>query len=45
MLSTQGSYTIAQGASDEEVFRPASFDGLEIPLAELWDVPEAWREE
>jgi Uma2 family endonuclease len=45
VLSAPGNYTIALGASDAEVFRPSTFEGLEIPLAELWDVPAAWREE
>ena len=45
ITSAQGNYTIAEGASDTDVFRPASFEGLAIPLAELWDVPAAWREE
>jgi Uma2 family endonuclease len=45
VLSAEGHYTIADGASDAEVFRPASFEGLEVPLAELWDVPASWREE
>jgi Uma2 family endonuclease len=45
VLSSQGNYTIAEGASDADVFRPASFEGLEIPLGELWDVPAAWRQQ
>jgi Uma2 family endonuclease len=31
-----GVYTIAESLADEEVFRPGSFEGLEVPLAELW---------
>lgn len=29
-------YLLAQQAAEDEVFRPASMEGLEIPLAELW---------
>lgn len=29
-------YAIVEALSDEEVFRPASFDGLVVPLRELW---------
>ncbi|HEY6461776.1 MAG TPA: hypothetical protein VIY73_16535 [Polyangiaceae bacterium] len=29
-------YTIAESLAEEETFRPASFDGVEIPLARLW---------
>jgi Uma2 family endonuclease len=32
-------YTIEQAAAGDEVLRPASFEGLEIPLAELWTIP------
>ena len=32
-------YTIEEAASGDEVVRPASFEGLEIPLAELWTIP------
>ncbi len=31
-----GQYTVAQNASENEVFEPASFPGVSIPLAELW---------
>jgi Uma2 family endonuclease len=30
-------YLIAQTAQDAEVFEPESFEGLAIPLVELWD--------
>ncbi len=30
------SYLLGQQASEDEVFRPKSMPGLEIPLAELW---------
>jgi Uma2 family endonuclease len=32
----KGIYAIAASLREVEVFRPDSFDGLEIPLAELW---------
>jgi Uma2 family endonuclease len=32
-----GSYVIAGSCSDSETFQPPSFDGLEIPLAKLWE--------
>jgi Uma2 family endonuclease len=31
-------YTIADALGGQSVFRPASFGGLEIPLARLWEV-------
>jgi Uma2 family endonuclease len=31
-----GQYKIADALSEDEVFRPASFEGLEVPLRELW---------
>jgi Uma2 family endonuclease len=37
LVLRDGGYLIAESCSDEETFRPASFDGLEIPLAELWE--------
>jgi Uma2 family endonuclease len=45
VLAPDGQYRIAEGATDADVFRPPSFEGLAIPLAELWDVPAAWRDE
>ncbi len=30
---------IAEVRADDEVFRPDTFEGLEIPLAELWRTP------
>jgi hypothetical protein len=44
-ISPTASPSIAVVACDAEVFRPASFEGLEVPLAEQWDVPASWREE
>ena len=32
-------YLVAEVLGDDAVFRPASFDGLEIALAELWSMP------
>lgn len=31
-------YVIVEALAGDEVFRPASFDGLEIPLRELWEL-------
>ncbi len=31
-----GSYVIATSLAEGEVFRPETFEGLEIPLAKLW---------
>jgi Uma2 family endonuclease len=37
----EGGYTIAASLGDAETFRPgAGFEGLEIPLAKLWEVRE-----
>jgi Uma2 family endonuclease len=36
-------YVIAAAAAEEDVFRPESFEGLEIALAELWTIPEETR--
>jgi Uma2 family endonuclease len=33
---SSGQYKIADALSEDEVFRPASFEGLEVPLRELW---------
>jgi hypothetical protein len=33
-------YLVAEVNADDTVFRPASFEGLEIPLGELWTIPE-----
>jgi Uma2 family endonuclease len=35
-----GEYAIAASLEGDEVFRPASFDGLAIPLTELWASPD-----
>jgi Uma2 family endonuclease len=32
-------YTIEEAASGDDIIRPPSFPGLEIPLAELWTLP------
>jgi len=34
-------YLVAEVQGDDAVFRPASFEGLEVPLAELWTTPSA----
>jgi Uma2 family endonuclease len=34
-------YAIAAALSDDDVMRPDSFPGLELPLAELWKDPDA----
>jgi Uma2 family endonuclease len=39
LLLLAGKYRIEQAASGEEVFRPEGFEGLEIPLGELWTLP------
>lgn len=36
LVLKKGEYTIVQTASNEQKFRPKSFDDLEIPLAKLW---------
>jgi Uma2 family endonuclease len=35
----EGRYRIEEAASGDDVLRPASFEGLEIPLGELWAIP------
>jgi Uma2 family endonuclease len=40
ILGGDGLYRIATSAGGDEVFRPESFPGLEIALADLWRVPE-----
>jgi len=32
----EGTYGIATSLTDDETFRPESFDGMEIPLSKLW---------
>jgi Uma2 family endonuclease len=39
LVLRDGVYAIEQSESRNAVFRPASFEGLEIPLAERWS---AW---
>lgn len=41
LLLREGSYVIADALADDAVFRPASFESLEIPLAKLWETPDA----
>jgi Uma2 family endonuclease len=36
LLLRDGAYAIAASLEGDELFRPASFEGLEIPLTELW---------
>jgi Uma2 family endonuclease len=37
LVLREGAYTIAASLADDEVLRPESFEGLEVPLAELWE--------
>lgn len=34
------SYAIVAAVAEVEIFRPASFEGLELPLTKLWAGPE-----
>ena len=36
LVLRDGVYSIAASLAEEETFRPASFEGMEIPLARLW---------
>lgn len=36
LVLREGRYAIVAALADDEVFRPTSFDGLEIPLSTLW---------
>jgi Uma2 family endonuclease len=36
LVLRDGSYVIADAASEDDVLRPNTFEGLEVPLAELW---------
>jgi Uma2 family endonuclease len=36
LVLRDGAFSIADSLADEETFRPASFEGLEIPLPKLW---------
>jgi Uma2 family endonuclease len=36
LVLRDGVFSIAASLADEEVFRPESFEGLEIALARLW---------
>jgi len=40
LVLNDGRYAIEDAAAEDAVFQPASFDGLEIPLGELWRIPE-----
>ena len=40
VLDANGTYRIADALAGDDVLRPASMPGLEIPLAELWRFPE-----
>jgi Uma2 family endonuclease len=37
LLLRDGAYVIAASLAEDEVLRPESFEGLEIPLAKLWE--------
>jgi Uma2 family endonuclease len=37
LVLRDGVYAIVESLAGDEVFRPASFEGLEIPLARLWE--------
>jgi hypothetical protein len=37
LVLREGSYVIAASLDGDEVFRPASFEGMEVPLAKLWE--------
>jgi Uma2 family endonuclease len=37
LVLRESSYLIAESLADGEILRPDSFDGLEIPLAKLWE--------
>jgi Uma2 family endonuclease len=39
LVLKDGRYVIMDGASGNSIFKPESFPGLEIPLAELWSLP------
>jgi Uma2 family endonuclease len=40
LVLRDGLYTIAESLAEEQVLRPGSFAGLEIPLRELWVLPQ-----
>jgi len=37
LVLREGVYCIVEALEDDQLFRPASFEGLEIPLARLWE--------
>src|SRR5262245_37638397 len=39
LILREGRFVIAEALAEDAVFRPDSFPGLEIPLAELWTLP------
>ena len=41
LVLREGVYVIATALADGEVFRPESFEGLELPLAKLWELGES----
>jgi Uma2 family endonuclease len=40
VLDPEGHYRLAETVEGDSTFAPASFEGLEIPLRELWGLPE-----
>ena len=44
LVFADGRYSIAQALADDDVFRPASWPGLEIRLADLWAAAAATGE-
>jgi Uma2 family endonuclease len=40
LLLREGAYVIAASLAESETFRPSTFEGLAIPLAELWEERE-----
>jgi Uma2 family endonuclease len=40
LVLRDGAYVIVTALADREPFRPDSFDGLELPLAKLWETDE-----
>ena len=39
LILHEGNYRIVDALADDTLFRPSSFEGLEIPLNDLWIVP------
>jgi hypothetical protein len=40
LLEVNGQYRVSDAVAGDAIFRPASFEGLEIPLVRSWTVPE-----